>query len=141
MNTRNANPLDRSPVHLLHRAYQAVDQVFAMGMQANSLTARQLAVLMTVEDNEGLSQTGIVNRTGVDRSTLADIVRRLTRKGLLQRRRTKEDAHALCREVDGRRPCVSPNRRAARQARRPARSRRAPRPLPRSVHDQPRLGR
>jgi DNA-binding MarR family transcriptional regulator len=63
-------------------------------MQTSSLTARPLAVLMTVEDNEGLSQTGLVNRTGIDRSTLADIVRRLTRKGLLQRRRTKEDARA-----------------------------------------------
>ncbi|MFZ1101588.1 MAG: MarR family transcriptional regulator [Hyphomicrobiaceae bacterium] len=65
-----------------------------MGMQTSSLTARQLAVLMTVEDNEGLSQTALVNRTGIDRSTLADIVRRLTRKGLLQRRRTNEDARA-----------------------------------------------
>ena len=30
----------------------------------------------------------------LDRSTLADIVRRMQRKGLLQRRRTKEDARA-----------------------------------------------
>ncbi|MFZ1102753.1 MAG: helix-turn-helix domain-containing protein, partial [Hyphomicrobiaceae bacterium] len=35
-----------------------------------------------------------MNRTGIDRSTLADIVRRLTRKGLLQRCRTNEDARA-----------------------------------------------
>lgn len=27
-----------------------------MGMQTSSLTARQLAILMTVEDNEGLSR-------------------------------------------------------------------------------------
>jgi MarR family transcriptional regulator, temperature-dependent positive regulator of motility len=45
-------------------------------------------------ENEGLSQTDLVERTGVDRSTLADIVKRLIRKGLLQRRRTKEDARA-----------------------------------------------
>ena len=94
MKTDTANPLDRSPIHLLHRAYQAVDQVFAMGMKANGLTARQLVVLMTVDDNEGLSQTGLVNRTGIDRSTLADMVKRLKRKGLLQRRRTREDARA-----------------------------------------------
>jgi DNA-binding MarR family transcriptional regulator len=49
----------------------------------------------TVAENEGISQTGLVDRTGVDRSTLADIVKRLTGKGrLLQRRRTKEDARA-----------------------------------------------
>ena len=44
--------------------------------------------------NEGLSQTDLVERTGVDRSTLADIVRRMLKKGLLQRRRTKDDARA-----------------------------------------------
>ena len=34
------------------------------------------------------------SRTGIDRSTLADIVRRMQKKGLLQRRRAKEDARA-----------------------------------------------
>lgn len=63
-------------------------------MKDGDLTPRQLAVLVTVAQNEGLSQTGLVDRTGIDRSTLADIVRRLQRKGLLQRRRTKEDARA-----------------------------------------------
>jgi DNA-binding MarR family transcriptional regulator len=51
-------------------------------------------VLTTVAENAGLSQTGIVDKTGIDRSTLADIVRRLSKKGLLQRRRTKADARA-----------------------------------------------
>ena len=35
-----------------------------------------------------------MDRTGIDRSTLADIIRRMLRKGLLQRKRTKEDARA-----------------------------------------------
>ena len=94
MKTDTANPLDRSPVHLLHRVSQAVQVVFAMGMQTNDLTPRQLAVLVAVAGNEGLSQTDLVERTGIDRSTLADIVKRLKGKGLLQRRRTKEDARA-----------------------------------------------
>jgi DNA-binding MarR family transcriptional regulator len=63
-------------------------------MKIGGLTPRQLAVLMTVAQNEGLSQTGLVDRTGIDRSTLADIVRRMQRKGILQRRRTREDARA-----------------------------------------------
>jgi MarR family transcriptional regulator, temperature-dependent positive regulator of motility len=94
MKTDTANPLDRSPVHLLHRVSQAVEVVFAKGMQANDLTPRQLAVLAAVAENEGLSQTDLVERTGVDRSTLADIVKRLKGKGLLQRKRTREDARA-----------------------------------------------
>jgi DNA-binding MarR family transcriptional regulator len=94
MKSDTANPIDRSPVHLLHRAYQAVGQIFAAGMGNNDLTPRQLAILVAVAENEGLSQTDLVERTGIDRSTLADIVRRMQRKGLLQRRRTKEDARA-----------------------------------------------
>jgi DNA-binding MarR family transcriptional regulator len=63
-------------------------------MSQSDLTPRQYAVLVTVAANEGLSQTGLVERTGIDRSTLADIVRRMLKKGLLQRRRTREDARA-----------------------------------------------
>ena len=45
-----------------------------------------------VGQNPDVSQTGLVEQTGVDRSTLADVVRRLVKKGLLQRKRTKRDA-------------------------------------------------
>ena len=94
MKTDTGNPLARSPIHLLHRASQAVEVVFATGMQANDLAPHQLAVLVAVAEHEGLSQTDLVERTGIDRSTLADVVKRLKGKGLLQRRRTKEDARA-----------------------------------------------
>lgn len=60
----------------------------------SSITPRQFAVLSTVALNEGLNQTQLVAETGIDRSTLADVVRRMLKKGLLQRRRTKEDARA-----------------------------------------------
>jgi len=63
-------------------------------MGGGDLTPRQYAVLVAVAQNEGVSQTHLVEKTGVDRSTLADIVRRMLKKGLLQRRRTKDDARA-----------------------------------------------
>jgi DNA-binding MarR family transcriptional regulator len=94
MKSKDVGQFTRSPIHLLHRASQAVEDVFSTEVKIERLTARQLAVLTTVAQNEGLSQTGIVDRTGIDRSTLADIVHRLLKKGLLQRRRTKEDARA-----------------------------------------------
>jgi DNA-binding MarR family transcriptional regulator len=94
MKSNGVGQLARSPIHLLHRASQAVEDLFAGEVGIENLTPRQLAVLTTVAQHEGLSQTGIVDRTGIDRSTLADIVRRLQKKGLLQRRRTKEDARA-----------------------------------------------
>jgi DNA-binding MarR family transcriptional regulator len=90
----NSERLRRSPIHLLHRAGQCAGEVFHAEIRDGDLTPRQLAVLVTVAQFEGLSQTGIVERTGIDRSTLADLVKRLQKKGLLQRRRTKEDTRA-----------------------------------------------
>lgn len=86
--------LEQSPIHLLHRAGQCAGDVFQAEMSLGDLTPRQYAILLTVAQNEGLSQTHLVEKTGIDRSTLADIVRRLLKKGLLQRRRTKDDARA-----------------------------------------------
>ena len=86
--------LEKSPIHLLHRAGQCAGDIFQNEMLDGGLTPRQYAVLYTVAHNEGLSQTNLVDRTGIDRSTLADIIRRMLKKGLLQRRRTKEDARA-----------------------------------------------
>ena len=99
-----ADRLSRSPVHMLHRAGQCAGDIFHAEMKDGDLTPRQYAVLVTVAGNEGLSQTGLVERTGIDRSTLADIVRRMLKKGLLQRRRTKEDARAYAVKLteDGR---------------------------------------
>ena len=86
--------LETSAVHLLHRAGQRAGDIFSDEMSKVKLTPRQYAVLVSVAEHEGLSQTGLVDRTGIDRSTLADIIRRMLRKGLLQRKRTKEDARA-----------------------------------------------
>lgn len=90
----SSSRLDRSPIHQLHRAGQCAADVFQAEMGGGDLTPRQYAVLITVSQNEGLSQTHLVEKTGIDRSTLADIVRRMLKKGLLHRRRTKEDARA-----------------------------------------------
>ena len=63
-------------------------------MGDHDLTARQLAVLVAVREDEGASQTALVGRTGIDRSTLGAMVLRLRRKQLVQRRRNPADARA-----------------------------------------------
>lgn len=87
-------PLDRSLVHLLYRAGQCAGNAFQHDVITSKLTTRQYAVLVTVAHNEGLSQTQLVAMTGIDRATMADIIRRMVEKGLLQRARTKEDGRA-----------------------------------------------
>jgi DNA-binding MarR family transcriptional regulator len=81
-----------SALHLLHRAGQCADELFALNVGKTELTPRQYAVLAAAAASEDLSQTALVDATGIDRSTLADIVRRLVERGLLARRRTKTDA-------------------------------------------------
>lgn len=83
---------ERSALHLLHRAGQCADELFALNAVNTDLTPRQFEVLRSVSLLEEPSQTALVERTGIDRSTLADIVRRLVERGLLQRRRTRKDA-------------------------------------------------
>ncbi len=81
-----------SALHLLHRAGQCADELFAINVASNDLTPRQYAVLKAVAANKNPSQTLLVEKTGIDRSTLADIVRRLEARGLLARQRTESDA-------------------------------------------------
>ncbi len=84
--------LEASPLFLLHRAGQFADDLFGKENHQSQMTPRQYAVLACVARNENLSQADIVAKTGIDRSTLADVVRRLAGQGLLQRQRTSEDA-------------------------------------------------
>ncbi len=94
MPSLNSDALNESMLHLLHRAGQVADELFTEEMGGSDLTPRQFAVLMVLQRLEAASQTDIVNETGIDRSTLADIVKRLVARGLIARRRLKSDARA-----------------------------------------------
>jgi DNA-binding MarR family transcriptional regulator len=86
--------LTSSLTHLLHRACQVADSVFNEEAGTTGLTTRQFAVLVAVANNRDVSQTGLVQATGIDRSTVAEIVKRLLRRGLIKRKRTRLDARA-----------------------------------------------
>jgi DNA-binding MarR family transcriptional regulator len=88
---RPAIPL-LSPIHLLHRASQRADGLFARRVRPSDLTPRQFVVLQAVAEKNGLSQTDIMAVTGIDRSSTAALVRTLVRNGWLKRRRTRRDA-------------------------------------------------
>jgi MarR family transcriptional regulator, temperature-dependent positive regulator of motility len=90
--SKDARTLSRSFSHLLKRAVQYSVHRYNEGAGKSGLTHRQFTALAAVDAHEGKSQTELVRITGIDRSTLADMVARLMAQGLLQRRRTKEDA-------------------------------------------------
>lgn len=66
----------------------------AQALRAQNLTPRQFAVLMALSQNEGVTQSELVRRTGVDRSTLADMLARLSKRRLVITRRTEQDQRA-----------------------------------------------
>lgn len=82
-------PLERSVSHLLRRASQAAEALFA---GRDAITPRQIVLLGCVAENEGLSQAQIVLRTGIDRSTAAEMVRRLSKQGYLRQEQNKPTA-------------------------------------------------
>ena len=86
--------LARSPSHLLHRVLQLALDIYAEESGSGGITQRQFAVLAAVAENEGVTQTGLVRATGIDRSTLADMVARMITKGHLERQRSDLDARA-----------------------------------------------
>ena len=83
-----------SPGHLLHRAQQFAADRFSEATGGVEVTQRQFAVLCAVHAQEGLTQTQLVQATGIDRSTLAELVSRMASKGLLLREKAPGDARA-----------------------------------------------
>ena len=104
--------LARSPSHQLHRVLQLALDIYAEEAGPDAPTQRQFAVLEACADRDGLTQTDLVKATGIDRSTLADLVARMTTKGLLVRERSALDARANA-------VSLSPEGRAALEAARP----------------------
>jgi DNA-binding MarR family transcriptional regulator len=79
---------------LLHRALQLALDIYAEEAGPGALTQRQFAVLSAVQAKEGCTQSELVRATGIDRSTLAELVARLIGKNLLARERSVLDARA-----------------------------------------------
>src|ERR1700744_5576158 len=86
--------LSHSVTHLLHRVLQLALDYHAEASGPAGLTQRQYTVLAAAGASDGVSQSDLVRATGIDRSTLADLVARMISKGLLERERSATDARA-----------------------------------------------
>lgn len=86
-----AYALNHAPGHLIRRAQQRAVDLFVEEVGEDGPTPRQFAVLLTVYQNEGMNQTDLVRLSGIDRSTLTEIIRRLVDRGWITRRRMPSD--------------------------------------------------
>jgi DNA-binding MarR family transcriptional regulator len=90
----NGFDLSEAPSHLIRRCQQFYGDLYARESSAKDLTKQQYTLLCALEQNDGVNQTALVEITGIDRSTLAEMVRRMLEKGLLSRKRTEKDQRA-----------------------------------------------
>jgi DNA-binding MarR family transcriptional regulator len=85
---------EQTTLQLMRSAVQAGELHLEALIRHLDMTARQFDVLSAISSAEATSQTDLVGMTSVDRSTLSDIIRRMERKGWVQRRRDRDDARA-----------------------------------------------
>jgi DNA-binding MarR family transcriptional regulator len=79
---------------LLRRCQQRAVELFTEELGPHRVTPRQFALLVTVYQRPGLTQTDLVGATGIDRSTVGDMLDRLVRRGLIKRKRSGKDQRA-----------------------------------------------
>jgi DNA-binding MarR family transcriptional regulator len=85
--------LSASVGHLLRRAQQRGAAIYATEI-GRDLSSRQFSVLISVSQNPGLAQIDLVQRIGIDRSTLSALVDRLVKRDMLTRERIVTDQRA-----------------------------------------------
>jgi DNA-binding MarR family transcriptional regulator len=87
--------LYRSAGHLVRRAHQIHDTIFAEETAGYDITSPQYAALRAVADHPEIEQTALSDAIAYDRSTIGGLVDRLEAKGMMLRatgtldRRTK----------------------------------------------------
>lgn len=85
------------PLQLANAIITSGQRIYALydtALSSLDITTRQCVVLMHYAEHHGSNQSAAVACTNIDRSTLSDIVKRLTAKGLIARHRDRHDARA-----------------------------------------------
>ena len=80
-----------APGHLIRRCQQRAVDLFVDEVGEDGPTPRQFAILLSVRQNPGINQTDLVRSTGIDRSTLTEILRRMAARDWLRRNRQPAD--------------------------------------------------
>src|SRR5262249_47942464 len=111
-------PLWGRPGYLLRRLHQIHYALFFEECAGFDITPVQYGLLTTLSLNPDLDQNSLARELGIDRTNVADVLNRLARRGLLERRRSPPGARGPpgAPPQPGRRPqgvCgVAPPRRA-----------------------------
>jgi DNA-binding MarR family transcriptional regulator len=88
-------PLWRRPGFLIRRVHQLHYALFFEEFAGSDITPVQYGLLTILSSEEDLDQIEIANRLGIDRTNVADVLKRLSTAGLVERRRSETDRRAV----------------------------------------------
>jgi DNA-binding MarR family transcriptional regulator len=80
------------PGYLIRRLNQIHQALFSECCQDFNITPVQYGLLTTLSERPGLDQTSLCAELGVDRTTMADVLRRLEQKEMVRREASETDA-------------------------------------------------
>jgi DNA-binding MarR family transcriptional regulator len=88
-------PLWGRPGYLLRRLHQIHYALFFEECAGYDITPVQYGLLTTLSLNPNLDQNSLARELGIDRTNVADVLNRLARRGLVERRRSPNDARMV----------------------------------------------
>lgn len=86
-------------IYLLYRTSQIANQIFTEATEHALLTPTQYIVLSALDGQGSASQTELVRRTGIDRSTLGGVILRLIEENYVIRQQSTHDRRAYSIEL------------------------------------------
>lgn len=96
--------LSSRPGYLIRRLHQIHVALFLDECREHNLTPVQFGVLTVLYDGEALDQVTIAGQLAIDRNNAADVIRRLEKRGLIERPAVVRDRRAklACITASGR---------------------------------------
>lgn len=80
--------------HLLRRAHFRAEDIFTKEVGKVGLTPRQKALLIIAYQHPGSNQSVLAEKLAIDRNSFTEMVSRMIKSGLLERRPARNDARA-----------------------------------------------
>lgn len=88
-------PLSARPGYLVRRLHQIHSAIFLEECQQFGVTPVQYGLISTLLAKPGLDQVTLGGEVGIDRTNVADVLKRLSERGLLRRERSKTDGRSM----------------------------------------------
>lgn len=88
-------PLASRPGYLVRRLHQIHSAIFLEECQEFGITPVQYGLITTLLNNPGIDQVTLGGEVGIDRTNVADVLNRLSERGLVRRERSQTDRRSM----------------------------------------------